>query len=128
MLLKALLVGSSSCIAVATAVWLAACSAAQADDGRLPADVVDFVGRRASCLEWAQKATDPNQAEQIDKIMQSLKCADIKGNDHALRSNYADNPSVIAALNATWTKIVQRIPVRIPVPPETGIIPSGPNH
>jgi hypothetical protein len=115
---------SLSCIAVATTVWLAACAPAQASGSGLPADVIDFVGRRASCLEWTQKATDPKQTAQVDKIMHSLKCADIKGNEQALRSSYADNPSVIAALNATWIKTVRRIQVR----PATGTLPSGPNH
>jgi hypothetical protein len=112
-----------SCIAVAVTVWLAPCGPATADGSSLPSDVIEFVGRRASCIEWSQKATDPKQEAQVDKIMGWLKCADIKGEEQALRTSYADNPSVIAALNATWTKIVKRIPVHSP--PVT--LPLGPN-
>jgi hypothetical protein len=113
-----------SCAAAAVTVLLAPCGAATAAGGGLPADVIEFVGRRASCIEWSQRATDPKQEAQVDKIMGSLKCADIKGEEQALRTSYADNPSIIAALNATWTKIVKRFPVNSP--PMT--LPSGPNH
>ena len=113
-----------SCIAVAATVWFAPCGPATADGSSLPADAIEFVGRRASCIEWSQKATDPKQEAQVDNIMRSLRCADIKGEEQALRTSYADDPSVIAALNATWTKIVKRIPVQSP--PVT--LPSGPNQ
>ncbi|MDB5532712.1 MAG: hypothetical protein JWO28_1027 [Hyphomicrobiales bacterium] len=110
-------------IGVAITVWVAPCSLAQADDGNLPADVLEFVGRRGSC-DWSRKATDPQQSEQIDKIMRSLKCADINGDEQALRTSYADNPGVIAALNATWVKVVKRVPSQ--VQPEA--LPSGSSH
>jgi hypothetical protein len=109
---------------VAAMIWLATYTPAQAADSSLPADVIDFVGRRAKCLEWIQKAIDPKQAAQVNRIMHSLKCADIKGNEEALRSSYADNSSVIAALNATWIKTVRRISVR----PPTGTLPPDPSH
>jgi len=96
--------------------WLATCASAQADDTRLPADVIRFVGRRASCHEWSQKAIDPSQANQTDNILLALKCETIKGDERTLRDKYANNPGATAALNATWTKVVKRIPVQTPRP------------
>lgn len=112
-----------SYIAVVATVWLAPCGPATADGSSLPADVIEFVGRRATCIEWSKKAADSKQEAQVDKIMDSLRCASIKGEEQALRTSYADNPSVIAALNGTWTKIITRIPVHSP----PVALPSGPN-
>jgi len=112
-----------SCIAVAAAIWLAPCGPATADGSSLPPYVIEFVGRHASCIEWFQKAADPKQEAQVYKIIGSLGCTDIKETEQALRTSYADKPSVIAALDATWTKIVKRIPVHSS--PVT--LPSGPN-
>lgn len=111
-------------IAVAVTVWLVRSIPTQAGDGSLPPDVIAFVGRRASCHEWSQKTVDPQQAAQVEKIVRSLRCTDIKTDELALRKSYANNPSVIAALNATWSKTVERLPIE-PPPPDP---PGGPHN
>ena len=113
---------------IATTAWLAVCAPAPAEESRLPADVIRFLSRRGGCHEWSQKANDPTQAAQIDKIMRALKCEDIKGDEQALRNSYAADPNVIAALNATWIKIVKRVPVSIGVQTRPGTLPSDLDH
>jgi hypothetical protein len=100
-------------ITVITTLWLALCAPTQAIENSLPTDVGSFIGRRASCQHWSQNIVDPSKASEI---MRGLKCEDIKGEEQVLRKSYADNPAVIAALNATSIIVVQRAPVRRPVP------------
>src|SRR3954449_8498070 len=55
----------------------APCVYAQGKPENLPSDVTEFVSRRAACVEWSQKAFDPELATQLDNIMnimRSLKC------------------------------------------------------
>jgi hypothetical protein len=113
-----------SLTAIATTAWLAVCAAAPAEESSLPADVIGFVSRRGDCDEWSQKAKDPTRAAQIDEIMRALKCGDIKGDELALRNSYAADPNVIAALNGTWIKIVQRVQAPIGALTRPGTSPS----
>jgi hypothetical protein len=95
----------------------APCAYAQSKD--LPSDVTEFVGRRAACVEWSQKAFDPEFAKQLDNIMtimRSLKCEAITNDESLLRQRYAGEPVILAALKATWVKFVKRLPVQAPPP------------
>jgi len=86
-----------------------------------PSDVIEFVGRRTACMAWSQKAFDPAlaaQAKSIMDVMQPLKCGDVTNDERALREKYASDPVVLAALKSTWVRVVTRLPVRIPVPPD----------
>ncbi|SRR6266404_414974 len=92
---------------------------AQTKPDSLPSDVTEFVGRRAACVEWSQKAFDPELATQLDNIMtimRSLKCEAIANDESLLRQRYAGEPAILAALKPTWVKVVKRLPVQIPVP------------
>lgn len=95
---------------------------AQTPPADLPPDVIEFVGRRSSCLEWSIKAFDPERKAQLDSIMsimRSLKCDEITHDENALRQKYAASAWILDALKATWTKIVKRLPVRIFVPQDS---------
>jgi hypothetical protein len=93
------------------------CAHAQAGFANLPPELMQFIGRRASCLDWSRKASDPAaRIDDIKSIMLSLKCGDVADDEHVLRQIYAGNPNVLAALDATWTKVVQRLSPRIAVP------------
>jgi hypothetical protein len=84
-------------------------------------DVREFIGRRSSCLEWSKKASDPEHKTQLDDIMslmRTLKCDEVANDEKALRQQYAGNRDILRALDATWVKVVKRLPVRIPVPPD----------
>jgi hypothetical protein len=97
-------------VTLAISAGPAPCAHAQTGPIDLPSDVIGFVGRRASCLEWSKKATDLERAPQIDL---TLKCSDIASDERAFRRRYASNPEILAALDATWVKVVKRLPVRI---------------
>ena len=87
----------------------------------LSPDVREFIGRRSSCLEWSKKASDPERKTQLDDIMslmRTLKCDEVANDEKALRQQYAGNPDILRALDATWVKVVKRLPVRIAVPPD----------
>jgi len=104
-------------MAIAILQGLAPDTQAQTAPTRLPADVIAFVGRRASCLEWSKKATNAENAAQANNtadIMRSLKCSDIANDERLLRGQYAGSPDILRALDATWTKVITRLPpVRI---------------
>jgi hypothetical protein len=94
---------------------------AQTGSADLPPDVMRLISRRSSCLEWSQKAFDIERKTQLDDVMRTmrpLKCNEVADDERAFRQKYADNPSILAALDATWVKVVKRLPVRIPVPPD----------
>ena len=96
---------------------------AQEKPANLPSDVIEFVGRRAACFEWSQKAFNPEVATQLGNIMnimQSLKCGEIANDESLLRQRYAGEPIILATLKPTWVKIVKRLPVQTPVPPDPG--------
>jgi hypothetical protein len=98
---------------------LASSAYAQTKSENLPSDVTEFVGRRAACVEWSQKAFDPELAAQLDNvmtIMRSLKCEAITNDESLLRQRYAGEPVILAALKPTWVKVVKRLPVQI-LPP-----------
>jgi|EndMetStandDraft_8_1072994.scaffolds.fasta_scaffold116250_2 hypothetical protein len=79
----------------------------------LPTDVTAFVSRRTSCDDLALKANaDALQTEDADRIRLILKCNAVVPEEAALRRKYQDNSLVIAALDATWVKIVRRVPVQ----------------
>jgi hypothetical protein len=82
---------------------------------------MQLISRRSSCLEWSQKSFDIERKAQLDDIMstmRSLKCNETADDEKALRQKYTDNPPILAALDATWIKVVKRLQVRIPVPPD----------
>jgi hypothetical protein len=103
-------------VALVILAGLPPCTHAQESSAKLPPEVLGFLSRRGACLEWSQKATDPERAVQIDSIGRSLKCSDIVNDERALRQRCASNPGILAALDATWVRVVKRLPVRIPVP------------
>jgi hypothetical protein len=102
-------------------------SHAQIGPVKLPPEVMEFVGRRASCLDWSQKVTDRQHAAQVDSIvsiMRSLKCSDIANDERALRQRYVSNPDVLSAIDDTWVKVVKRVPIRT----APGTLPSDLDH
>jgi hypothetical protein len=114
-------------LAAATVIispWPSFCAQAQASPTDLPPEVIGFVSRRAACEEWSNKTSDPASTVQVSGIMESLKCSDIPNHEQALREQYASNPSIVAALDATWVKVVKRVPVEI----APGTLPSDLNH
>jgi hypothetical protein len=104
-----------------TLAWLAPNAPAHAGPANLPADVEEFLIRRASCQEWSKKATD---ADQTEKIPRSLRCGAVEHDEQGLRQIYIDSSDVLAALNATWVKVVK--PVEITTLPESR--PSDLDH
>jgi len=46
-------------------------------------------------------------------VLRSLDCGDVAGDEQALRGKYANDPHILAALDATWVKVVQRVPVKV---------------
>ncbi len=108
--------------ALVIAAALTPCAHAQMGPPELPPDVRELVSRRAGCLEWSKKASEPERKAQlgdIESILRSLKCDEAALDEKALREKYAGSPDILRALDATWVKIVKRLPVRIPVPPDT---------
>jgi hypothetical protein len=99
----------------------------QPHPANLPADVAAFVGRRASCQEAANKR--PAGAEdtaQVANVLRSLDCGDVARDEQALRGKYANDPNTLAALDATWVKVVQRVPVKV-APEADPPDPRGPH-
>ena len=78
----------------------------------LPPDITGFVSRRATCLELSKKPDDQQRPAQNESLVQSLRCDDIPREEQALRERYAGSPDFLAALNASWLKVIQRVPVR----------------
>lgn len=86
----------------------------QPHPANLPPDVGAFVGRRASCQEAVNtKPAGAEDAAQVANVPRSLDCADVVGDEQALRGKYANDPHILAALDATWVKVVQRVPVKV---------------
>jgi len=87
----------------------------------LPPDVMGLISRRGGCLEWSKKASEPESKAQlgdIEGILRSLKCDEVANDERMLRQIYGGNPDILRALDATWVKVVKRLPVRIAVPPD----------
>ena len=75
-----------------------------------------FVGRRAGCQEAAnRRPAGAEDTAQVANVLRSLDCVDVARDEQALRGKYANDPNTLAALDATWMKVVQRVPVRVPV-------------
>jgi hypothetical protein len=79
----------------------------------LPHDIVEFLSRRTACLERiaACNAT-PERSDNFANEMAALRCDEIAGDQIALRRRYADEPHIVEALDHTWVKVVQRVPVQ----------------
>jgi hypothetical protein len=117
---------ASMAIVIFAGAWPAA--SALAGSTNLPPDVDEFISRRTGCLDWSKKASNPPDATGIRSVMLSMKCSDVQHDEMDLRKSYANNPDVIAALNATWIKIVKRVPVSIGVRTPPGTLPSDLDH
>ena len=86
----------------------------QPHPANLQPDVAAFVGRRASCQEVANKRpAGAEDAPQVANVSRSLDCGDVARDEQALRGKYANDPHILAALDATWVKVVQRVPVKV---------------
>jgi hypothetical protein len=93
----------------ANAPVLAQSSPARAD---LPQDVAAFLDRQTKCV-----ALFANGGRIGDKALLDLSCDTIAAERLVLQKQYAAAPTVIAALGATFVKIVQRVPLHIALPP-----------
>jgi hypothetical protein len=115
-------------VLVAGAIAISMCPAyrarAEAGPADLPLVVIEFIGRRANCQEWSNQATDPKRAAQADSMTRSLQCGDIADSERVLREQYAGNPGVLAGLDASWRKVVKRVPVETAPKP----LPSDSNR
>jgi len=103
-------------ITFVTSTGLGPCVQAETGPTQLPPDVIEFGGRRISCLELSKAARDDSTVN----TMRSLKCSDIEDNEQSLRLKYADNPAILATLDSFsghWVKVVKRLPVKIPIEP-----------
>lgn len=84
----------------------------------LPPEVVDFLSRRAACLDWISKwQKNPGSGADYESTISALRCDAISGEQLTIRQRYANRPDVVAALDQTWIKIVRRVPV-LPAPDE----------
>jgi len=100
-------------------VAAAQCGKAQQSSADLPPDVAAFVARRAACSEWSRKLFEPDGLPDLNNItsmMRSLRCYDIADDQRSLQERYSGDPATLAALKGHWTRVVKRLPVRIPVP------------
>ncbi len=112
-------------MACLAACWLAHDVSAQTGPKDQPSDVTEFVGRRLCCMDWARKAADSKNAARIDSAMRSLKCSEIAQYERALRERHADNPDVLAVLDATKFICVVRLPTIID-PQNPSVVRFGP--
>lgn len=98
--------------ALASSVGPAQAQQAERSPTDLPADVVAFIGRRSACDDWSSKtAADPKASAPIDDVMRSLKCSDLATDERALRARYASDQHALKAIDASWRKVVRRVPV-----------------
>jgi len=100
-------------------VLVAQCGEAQQSSADLPPDVAALVARRAACFEWSRKVFEPDRVPDINKVtsmMRSLRCYEIANDERSLREKYSGDPATLAVLKGSWTRVVKRLPVRIPVP------------
>jgi hypothetical protein len=115
----------SLAMACLAACWIAHDVPAQAGPTDQPPDVTEFVGRRPCCKDWARKAADSKNAARIDSAMRSLRCSEIGQDERTLRELYADNPDVLAALDATKLICVVRLPTIVD-PQNPSVVRFGP--
>jgi hypothetical protein len=59
-------------------------------------------------------------------VLRSLDCGDVARDEQALRGKYANDPNTLAALDATWVKVVQRVLVKV-APEADPPDPRGPH-
>ena len=86
----------------------------------VPDDVHSFLTQRGTCENLARhRATDSSKAASVDASLKFLKCDEVAQNEVALRARYKNDANVLDALDH-WSIIVQRLPVRIPVPALNG--------
>ena len=100
-------------VAVALSVVLVDCGGAPLSHAQgaavdLPPAIIEFIQRRTGCQDWASKTTFPGQ---FASAMEALKCSDIARDEQELRVRYASDPKVLSALDATWIRRVERVPV-----------------
>ena len=95
-------------------ITLAATPAQQSAGLRnLPADVRDFIGRRANCTYWRSEETsyaertelgeddyDSEREAQIQSALRRFRCSDVAQDETALKQRYASNQAVLSALNS----------------------------
>jgi hypothetical protein len=100
--------------ALAIWAWLTPIANAQTAAADFPPDVMAVLSRRGACSEWSQKASDPERKTYLDDIkdiLRSLKCDEVADDEKVLRQKYAGNPDILRALDATWVRVVKRLPV-----------------
>jgi hypothetical protein len=114
-------------LAFVVLITTTACAQPQPHPANLPPDVAAFVGRRASCQETTNKRpAGAEDAAQVANVLRSLDCGDVaRGDEQALRGKYANDPHILAAIDATWVKVVQRVPVKVEVDPPDPRVPHA---
>jgi hypothetical protein len=94
------------------ALLLMSVGSVSSQQAALPDDVIAFIGRRASCEDWIERAkADPAISAQLAATLSPLRCADIPQEETALRERYRGNEPVIGALISTWKRVIRRVPV-----------------
>ena len=98
----------------------------QTQSANLPPDVAAFIARRVGCQDAMSKLqAGKEDSDQLAVTFQSLRCSDIGADQLALRRKYDGLPGVLAALDATWVKVVRRVPVTAAPAPWKGVINDG---
>ena len=70
--------------------------------GGLPAEVRNFIGRRANCYHWfGEDGYDEPRKAQIQSALNELRCADLEREEAALKRRYAKNPAVLNGLETS---------------------------
>ena len=91
----------------------------------LPPDVAAFIARRTGCQDAMSKLqAGKEDSDQLAATFQSLRCSDIGADQQALRTKYGGAPRVLAALDATWVKVVRRVPVTAAPAPNPSVTPN----
>ncbi|MBK3661792.1 hypothetical protein JJE66_11090 [Bradyrhizobium diazoefficiens] len=102
-------------------IWLASAAYSQFAPTDIPSDVLELVGRSYACAEWSKRAFDPERKAQladIGSILQSLHCGEVTNSERSLRGKYAGDPGILRVLDLAWVKVVQRVPLQMPVLPD----------
>jgi hypothetical protein len=72
----------------------------------LPAEVLEFIDRRANCNHWSgEEPYDRERGLQIASAVKQLRCDDLSKDETALKSRYGHNQAVLKALEISqdWT-------------------------
>jgi hypothetical protein len=68
----------------------------------LPAEVRDFIDRRANCNHWfGENGYDEPRRAQIQSALNELRCADLERDEVALKRRYAKSPAVLTGLETS---------------------------